>query len=503
MELRVPVHGNHWIMWLVAIAALAVCVAAFLTGPPTFDAVDGAEFAVVGMRVEICHSPGYPLFIWLVRTAGMVFGGFDYIILRILSSFLAGLCVLTCFFALKALGTGGRGSLLGSLLFITLTPVFSQMNILEVHSLAVLLLLIAIAVMRTRLVTYGMGMALFAGHPTSLVLLPMVVGKRFRTWLILLALIPATIWIYVPLRESAASVMHYSHPDTPARFLTYLRMYSANLQLPQVAGIISSIKAIGIPGVLTILVGMAFAGRPSWRYVTAVCVSMVLLASYAVGDISSLSWLFYLPLCAWSSRGLQRLSSRRWGAVLSVLLVSVSAVSGVYRARRNDDTVADAMSRDVFGSLPAQAVLCTTGQQSFYAAYLTQIDDRRPDLILMNTFGNQFGLRLRSPFPGNLGGRPLYATRGWNEPELRLKGIVFAPSSDTLPVNWNRFRLFLEEGYIYDGYSRDVMAEMWLRRTLQTANPALADSFACEALEWASTDMARQRIEQVLFVHRR
>jgi len=171
-----------------------VCVAAFLTGPPTFDAVDGAEFAVVGMRVEICHSPGYPLFIWLVRTTGMVFGGFDYIILRILSSLLAGLSVPACFFALKALGTGGRGSLLGSLLFITLTPVFSQMNILEVtltpvfsqmnilevHSLAVLLLLIAIAVMRTRLATYSMGMALFAGHPTSLVLLPLVVSKRFR-----------------------------------------------------------------------------------------------------------------------------------------------------------------------------------------------------------------------------------------------------------------------------------------------------------------------------------
>jgi hypothetical protein len=484
--------------WLVPAVAFTIGLLAFLSGPPTFDAVDGAEFSVAGMRMELCHSPGYPLFLWLIRVTGMVSGSFDYTALRVLSSLLAALCVPAGFFALRRLGAGSRGSLLGTVIFLTLTPVFSQMNILEVHSLAVLMLLSAVALMHTRLAPYCMGMALFAGHPTSISLLPLAMSRRYRSWLVLLALIPLTMWLYVPIRAHAASVMHYAHPDTPARFLSYLRMYSENVRVPQLTAVLGALRATGIPGAVAIALGLVFAGRPTWRYVTAVAAGLVLLSSYAVGDITSLSWLLYLPLCAWSSVGFERLCSRRWGILLCTAVVLVSAVSGVYWSRRGDDSVAGSMSRDIMSSLSYRSVLCTAGHQGFYAAYLTQIEDRRPDLLMIGAFGNIFGMHIRSPYPAEIGGRPLYATRGWTESALRLNGVVFAPPDRQDPVDWSRFRVFGVEGYIFDGFSRDALADMWARRALQTEDQASADSFACRAMEWASTDMARMRISSIL-----
>ena len=163
----------------VAVPAVAIALICFLSGPDRFDAVDGAEFAVAGRNMDIAHPPGYPLLLFLVRSTGAV-TGYSYTGLRLLSCLLAALAYPLLRKAFESLGASRAGSLAGSFLFLCLPPVLSQTCILEVHSLAILLAAWAVSARNSPAGPYLFSLAVFGGHPTSAVLLPLAVPRRIR-----------------------------------------------------------------------------------------------------------------------------------------------------------------------------------------------------------------------------------------------------------------------------------------------------------------------------------
>lgn len=154
--------------------AVLVFLLCALSGPTTIDATDGAELAVSGHRLEIPHSPGYPLLMCALRL-----GGFrDYDHLRLLACALSGLAAAAVYAAIRSFGPGPPASAGACLMVVTSGAVLGQIHLLEIHGLALLLAACAVALRRTRLGPYAMGMSVFGGHPLSVVLGP---PYRFRT----------------------------------------------------------------------------------------------------------------------------------------------------------------------------------------------------------------------------------------------------------------------------------------------------------------------------------
>ena len=97
----------------------AVFAAALLTGPPSFDSTDGAEFALCGSRLETAHAPGYPLFLMIVRIASMTMSPL-YGHLRLINCLLGALLVPLGAWAFRVAGASPRGAAAAAFLFATM-----------------------------------------------------------------------------------------------------------------------------------------------------------------------------------------------------------------------------------------------------------------------------------------------------------------------------------------------------------------------------------------------
>ncbi|MGM0628576.1 MAG: hypothetical protein ACQETZ_10485, partial [Candidatus Fermentibacterota bacterium] len=247
-----------------------------LSGPVSIDATDGAEMAVSAHRLEIPHSPGYPLLMCLLRL-----GGFrDYNHLRLLGCVLSGLAAAAAYAAIRSFGPGPPASAGACLMVVSSGAVLGQLHLLEVHGLALLLASSAVALRRTRLGPYAMGMSVFGGHPLSVVLLPMVTGRRWLRWWPLLA-IPATLWVYVPIRSQTAAVMHYGSPGSLESFLEYLTMYGGRLSSASADGVWSMLAAMGAGSALALLAAIAL-GRAGPKILVSVLGGLAVLLFYGV-----------------------------------------------------------------------------------------------------------------------------------------------------------------------------------------------------------------------------
>ncbi len=114
-----------------------------VTGPPSFDATDGAEFAVCGSELQIAHAPGYPLFLMIIRVFSIALSPL-YGHLRMLNSFLGAVATMLGYTAFRRLNISFLPALAGTVLFIASASVLSQFNSLEVYPLAIVLVMSAL-----------------------------------------------------------------------------------------------------------------------------------------------------------------------------------------------------------------------------------------------------------------------------------------------------------------------------------------------------------------------
>jgi hypothetical protein len=336
----------------MVISALMVLTVFFLcitTGPGTFDAMDGAELAVAGLRLEIPHSPGYPLFMWLLRVSG----GRSYQELRIVACLLSGLAAGAVYLALRSFGAGAAASSAASFLLVTSGAVLSQLNLLEVHGLSLLLASVAILFRRSRLGPYVFGMSVFGGHPLSVLLLPLFLNRRWlKHWF--LGLIPATVWLYVPVRGAGSTVMHYGGPSEFFGLMRYFGMYGNRIASPSLSGLGDLAAELGVAATIAFLVGIVH-GRFKWRRYAAVAGVMLVFLCYRIPDVTSYSWLLLLPLSIQAAEGFQALMEKRRKTLWAIAVTGLLLLSAVFGIRSGIDRRNDAMQTivsDILRGIP-------------------------------------------------------------------------------------------------------------------------------------------------------
>ncbi len=477
----------------------AVFAAALLTGPPSFDSTDGAEFAVCGSRLETAHAPGYPLFLMLIRIASMIMTPL-YGHLRLINCLLGALLIPLGTWAFKACGASFRASAAASFLFASSAPVMAQLNSLEVYPLAMALAFTAVALRGTRLGPYGMSSSIFAGHPVSVLLLPLAWKGRPRAGILLPALIPATLLLYIPVSAAISSLAHYGHPSTPGELLGYFTMHSGRLSVPSPQAFYTAVSPAGPLTWAVMLALAAAAGRFRWQRDVPIALGVLFLASYRIPDPAGQLWVLLLPLCLRCAEGMDRLCQRwRPMRIVTALAVLTASLSGIRLADRRQDDMAMRWTMDVFASIPPGAVYRPVAHDCFYAAYATEILGMRKDIVLSDPFGNFFELPLPPPVPAYLGDRPVYISRGWErQPDFRLHGLLFIPANmEPPPPAWNTMAVFSFTGHSPDPMAMDLAAEAWARRMVQTHDPVLRDSFYRRAMELAGTEMTGERIENL------
>lgn len=484
------------------LAALSggVFLAALLTGPPSFDGTDGAEFAVCGPGLQIAHSPGYPLFLMILRTASMVMSPL-YGHLRLVNCLLGALLVPVAAAAFSRHRAGPSSSVYTSVLLLTLAPVMAQLNSLEVYPLAMLLALSAIALRRTALMPYAAGMAIFAGHPVSILSLPLMWGKHCRKGLLLLTgLIPLTLLLYVPIRAGSSAVAHYGRPESLVGLLGYLTMYSGRLGAPSFGRLLTALSTIGPCSGAVLALLAAAGGRPRYREDVPILLALLFLASYELPDPAGQLWILLIPLCLRAAGGMERILFRGVpGHLFISAAVMLSAVQGLRLADRSTDDIAMRWTTDVLSGLPPGAIYRPVAHDTFYAAYAVHTLGFRGDIMLSDPYGNFFELVIPPPIPPVIGERTVHISRAWERNDaFQLRGLIFHPVGNRpREPNWEIMDIFRFQGTSPDPMSLDIAAEAWARRMLQEESPALRDSFAERALEFASTEQTKRRIEHL------
>ncbi|MBD3369526.1 hypothetical protein GF402_04095 [Candidatus Fermentibacteria bacterium] len=479
---------------LAATAAVAVVAClSWISGPSQIDAVDGAEFSIGGSDLEVVHPPGYPLFLAILKSSGCQ----GYRDLRAINSLLAGLAAGAMVMALSSLDLDPHTSLAASILYMTLTPVMSQLNVLEIHGLSILLVCIAVWMRRTPSGPYALSLSIFGGHPVSVFAAPLVLrSSESRRWLPLAAL-PLSLLLYVPLRAGGNLMLHYGKPGNINSLTAYMSMYSKNVQTPSIQPLFKVLSELG-PIALAVLACFAVLSRrfPRLSSIMVVLLSAAFLSLYDIVDIGSLSWLLLFPVVLWVAEGMTRLTSR--GGVARMLcwgLVAAASVAGTAGAWRAGDRTARTIACDLMRSAGPNGVYFTVGHNTYYAAHLFRFEDRRPDLLPADLYGNYFSFR---PLPVNpevippvIGGRPVYATRAWGR--LPLWGLLFTAERPGRP-DWSMYDTFREELDPFCEFGRDAIAECIARRAVQMEDEQRKNDFWEEAFAMAATDVTRNRL---------
>jgi len=474
-------------------------VLALLTGPPSFDATDGAEFAVCGSELQIAHAPGYPLFLMMIRVFSVVFSPL-YGHLRILNCFLAAAAAAIGTAAFRKAGYSFSAASVGIVLFLTSAPVLSQFNSLEIYPLAMVLVLLAIYLKDSALSPYISGMAVFGGHPVSLLSASLFVSFKKKWPLLLFMLVPATLYLYLPLRSGACRIAHYGHPHTIESLIGYFTMYSGRLSVPSFARLATALGFIGIPALAVFTLLAAAGGRFRAQKDLPIIAAVLFLASYSLPDPAGQLWILLLPLSIRCTGGIQSLFKKTLPIKTgTIVVVAAAAVSGVVSADRTDDDIAMRWTTDVMSSLQPGSVYRPVAHDAFYAAYAQHTLGFRPDVILSDSYGNYFEFSPPPPIPPEVGGRTVHISRAWDRTEdFSLQGLIFSPvrAAQGSP-DLGQMAIFRFCGRSPDPMAMDIVAEAWMRRMIQEQDPALADSFYLKALEFSATPLTRSRIESI------
>lgn len=462
-----------------------------VSGPPSFDALDGTEFTTAAAGLGIAHPPSYPLFLMLLR----MFPGCDYGSGLLFVALIGGVTALLArASAVRALGGHRFLASAAAACLVLSPPLMAQFNTVEVYGISACLLVCSHISRRTPAGPYFFGLAVFGGHPLSILLAPVLASSSWRRWWPLMIL-PAGLLLYVPLRAASSSTLspHYTRPDTLAVLADYFGMYASRLGKASFEGFrllgpaaAASFAATGV---------LAAAGRPKAAEVVSILLSAALLAFYRVPDPSGIA--FPAVFAAWvpAVRGLRRLGieAGRAGRTAALACCGTVALSGMLGSWRGGDVIARTVACDMMRQTPLSCVYCTVGHDTFHAAYLLGTEDLRPDILPSDMYGNYFGLSLREPLPESMSGHPVASTRAWNSPELRLSGLVFLGPGGAVAGTG----LDLPDACSPDAFAMDLAAESYARLALQSPGQR-GDSLASLALRTARTVTTIDRLEVLL-----
>lgn len=416
--------------------------------------IDGGELAAAAAVLGIAHPPGYPLFTVLGHLFSLVPIGSIFSRVALLSA-VAGAAATGLLFHAAWTLIGAKtaagwprwlavaGTFAGALLFAFADTPWSQAAIVEVyalHGLLVVACLVAClyrACNSARVPLYLPGFLLGLGlahHLTAVLLAPALLlvlafavvdqrNARAPAWRVGLrifapALLPLTLYLYLPIRSRMHPAVDWDYPETLHRLFIHLSaaqyrpiLGSEGLkgselqrflftQLPHEATLFLPILS---------LVGLAVLAREQRRALAItvpVCIAFLLYnMAYPIHDIR----VYYLPvlmlLALWAAIGAGWIGRRAGSLPLPgrILFLAVMAAVVVWPLTRNftrndmsRQPVAATFAGDLVRYADPRGVIFSDDPDHFSEPmiYLQNVDKVRPDLVVLDID------RLESPMLG-------------------------------------------------------------------------------------------------------
>jgi hypothetical protein len=465
---------------------------------PTLLMADPAEFQLACYTLGIPHPTGYPLYLilgWLWSHLVPI-GDAAYRVNLLSAVFAAcatGLLYLLLLRVLRGTLHGPSGALLRAVAAVsTLTLALSrtfwsqalQAEVYALNSLFVLLTLFLLLrwsesrssrALQLSALVYGLSLT---HHSTMILFLPACVlfvwltdrslfrNARLLLGLLLLAVAPLLLYLYIPWRAPTTSYLHVQlgagrtlelYDNTPRGFLGFLtgEMFLGELgvqaplleRLSMAAALLR--RQFAIPGVAlgllgVVKLGLGGKGSPARRLLALLTLSYAALVGftlvYNVGDIHVFYTPSYVIFAVWIGVGLAWLTDVvtkvRWGAfsaarpaawalVALFALFPLALLWGNYRSvNKSGDYDARAWAEGILSQpIPEGAILISNDRNEITPLlYLQYVEGVRPDLLTMFPLilpGEEYSNVVRV-IDGILdAGRPLYLLKPM--PGLEIK----------------------------------------------------------------------------------
>lgn len=405
---------------------------------------DGAELVAAAMTGGIPHSPGYPLYMLIIRALGSLPGVEDPINAAHAFSAVCGLGAACLVVAILRRVLGSLASpaparhlrvelpaAVGGLTLCFTGTFWNQCVIAEVYALhaffVALLLWLALPFLRPKSASPRRALALaftfgcaFAHHLSIVHILPAVAFavllrpasplRQPRVWgraafAGLLGLLPL---LYLPVAASQSPALNWGDPSSPRRFWRVVTAAQYHWRLdPSLDGvlgrlvasypIVEDLGAISVVVAGSALIWGVLSPRAPRAFLAVVCLvavgNLIGAGLYDIGDIRS----YYLPgaiavalLVGVGFSQLVNMLGRRAGAVPAIWVAAALIVAGPFgRGVAQADAYAldpiDDLVREIIRDAPTGALIVGDGDGLMFGlSYELHVRTARPDLELVN-----------------------------------------------------------------------------------------------------------------------
>lgn len=427
MEREVP-SGRSDLGQAGACAAFLLIVYA-LTACPSIHVGDCAEIATAIATFGIPHPPGYPAFTFVSAClAALVPASEPAYAANLVCAAYGALACGFLWLVARQLGARPAAAWFASLSFGLGLTFWSACTAAEVYGFDVLLaVLVLVALLRAARegsrnawLLAGAACGLWLGHRTVNVLylpgalllfrarggfaVPDARGKLAGA-LVAGVLAGALPYLYLPLASARDPALDIGDPSTLERFWTvvrgspYTRHFAdpsadrALYRLSQLARGLGSLRELGL-AVVAAAVGLWTGWRARPRVTLALCtwiaVNLAFVAAYNVLDVQ----VFFLPTLL-ALALLAALAATDWlehrspyAKPAAALLVVTGAATGAWnfaRADLSEMRLTELLVRDVFRSLPPDAIYLVNGDTTIHGSWYAQaVQGRRPDVCVVS-----------------------------------------------------------------------------------------------------------------------
>lgn len=428
---------------------------------------DSGEFVNAATNLAIAHPPGYPLYCLVGRIVSLLPAGEVALRLNLFSA-LCGACSVALLFLLGRRLAPLAGAAAAALFFGLAPLLWSQSVVAEIYA-PHLLLFLASLLFLTKSGSYRAACAgaylsalALVSHPTSLVLLPLLLYRLVRTKRAILPatilfLVGLTVVLYLPVRSSLDPFPDWGDPETPASMFAHLmrRQYAGVIHPDRTPGFFAREISV-LSGVLfrnnmpvfllpLLPIGAAVllrrrrrAGAALLLGIAALVPALAIFLAFplaperveenAVFFLPALALLHLLTAPAFGAflRAARRLPRAPVAAGILVALLALLRLVSLLPSHRYDRVaLPESYAREVLRPLPRGALLDVHGDDILFPLlYLREVAHLRGDVAIWNRGGTVYG------DAGSGEGTPARRYATFPRDDLVPRGLLYAPRDD-------------------------------------------------------------------------
>ena len=446
-----------------------------LTSCRTIYLGDSGELVVAAHNLGIPHPPGYPLYCLAGRVFSILPLGAAAMRLSLFSA-LCGAISVALLFSLAARLSDTVAAALAATFFGLTTLLWSQSAVAEVYTPHLTLFLASLLCLTNsrsrRALCAGAYLAALSllSHPTSVVLLPLLAYRAFRTReaflpATLLFLIGLSMVLYLPIRSALDPVIDWGNPEGPRAlgahllrtqyadivhpdrtFVFFLRELAAMGKVLMVNNLLPALLPFSIIGLFVLLRSNVRAGIGLLSGFALLFPALVLYLAFPLApERIEENSVFFLPALALIHIFLAcgfgaafSLAARRRPLrlllLLSLMLLLIFRLSGQFPLHRYDRVrLPETYARQLLESLPQGAYLQVTGDDLVFPLfYLRAVERFRNDVTIHNPDGALFN-KIKPDLP-----LPSHRFSSYGQSGLAPRGLLYAsPGNQLVPVRLN------------------------------------------------------------------